>query len=39
MNCFSNDFLLVIKNVELGNVLDDNTIYAEQKSFLNLFEL
>ena len=39
MNFFSNGFLLVIKNVELGNVLDDNTIYAEQKSFLNLFEL
>ena len=30
---FSNDFLLVIKNVELRNVVDDNTTYAEQKSF------
>ena len=33
MNFFSNDFLLVIKNVELRNVVDDNTTYAEQKSF------
>ena len=32
MNFFSNDFLLVIKNVELRNV-DDNTTYAEQKFF------